>query len=463
MTYRVLLSAAAGSVMLAANAAHAAGPQVPTLQSDHAKSPLVPVQRRLRPREVRQKLRSEGYRKINWIDRDLPVYRLEACTGNVRYRLRVNRFGEVRRRRALGPCWNAQLPGWANANRNARRGLSDNELRALLRQRGFARIRITDNELPGYGAEACRNGDRFRLRMNRFGAIRNSRILGSCRQQAAQTLRPRDLRELLRTRGFYKIEITDRRGPRYGAEACRGNNRVRVQIDDRGGIVGVRRLGSCRVRQADRGLGVDEIREVLRRRRYYRINFTDRRLPGLEAEACRNIRRFRLRLNRFGEITRRQRVGWCARPSQREVAAAPRQRVTDFELRGTGRIRAADCQDYLEALLSRNSILFDYDSADIDTDSFDLLNQLGRVIRRCPGAKIEVAGHTDSDGSNRYNQDLSERRAGAVATYLLRRGVPRRSLSAVGYGEERPVASNSTPAQKALNRRIEFVLDWSEG
>jgi outer membrane protein OmpA-like peptidoglycan-associated protein len=72
------------------------------------------------------------------------------------------------------------------------------------------------------------------------------------------------------------------------------------------------------------------------------------------------------------------------------------------------------------------------------------------------GVKYEVAGYTDSRGSDAYNQGLSERRANAVRNDLIARGVPAANLSARGYGESNPVASNDTEAGRAANRRVEI-------
>jgi outer membrane protein OmpA-like peptidoglycan-associated protein len=72
--------------------------------------------------------------------------------------------------------------------------------------------------------------------------------------------------------------------------------------------------------------------------------------------------------------------------------------------------------------------------------------------------RIEIAGHTDSDGSEAYNQTLSEERAASVLNYLVEHGVSARRLTTVGYGETRPVVPNTSAANKAQNRRIEFTV-----
>ncbi len=74
------------------------------------------------------------------------------------------------------------------------------------------------------------------------------------------------------------------------------------------------------------------------------------------------------------------------------------------------------------------------------------------------GIAVRIAGHTDSDGSSSYNQGLSERRANSVRDYLVNKGVPANTLTTVGYGEEQPVVPNTSAANKAQNRRIEFTV-----
>ncbi len=102
---------------------------------------------------------------------------------------------------------------------------------------------------------------------------------------------------------------------------------------------------------------------------------------------------------------------------------------------------------------------FELNKATIKADSFDLLNEVGEVIMRNPDAgRVEVQGHTDDQGSDSYNLDLSQRRAEAVRDYLIKRGVDKERLIAVGFGESKPIADNRTPAGRAENRRVEFIL-----
>jgi outer membrane protein OmpA-like peptidoglycan-associated protein len=103
-------------------------------------------------------------------------------------------------------------------------------------------------------------------------------------------------------------------------------------------------------------------------------------------------------------------------------------------------------------------ILFQYARSDIDPKSFATLNKVAEAANRCPEFRIEVEGHTDSDGAPDRNQRLSERRATAVREYLVKAGVNADRVKAIGYGETRPEAPNDTAENKARNRRIEFSV-----
>ncbi|MEL6302652.1 MAG: OmpA family protein [Pseudomonadota bacterium] len=104
------------------------------------------------------------------------------------------------------------------------------------------------------------------------------------------------------------------------------------------------------------------------------------------------------------------------------------------------------------------NITFATDSSDLNPAFFDVLGSVSTVLNKYEKTVIEVAGHTDSDGSVEYNQALSERRAGSVAAYLTSRGILNQRIITLGQGELRPVATNATAAGKQQNRRVELTL-----
>ena len=109
------------------------------------------------------------------------------------------------------------------------------------------------------------------------------------------------------------------------------------------------------------------------------------------------------------------------------------------------------------------NITFETDKADVKSSFVDVLGSVAEVLKEYKSTMIEVAGHTDSTGSDRYNQLLSESRARAVTDELMRLGVQPVRIDTVGYGETRPIASNDSPSGRQQNRRVELTLLPFEG
>jgi outer membrane protein OmpA-like peptidoglycan-associated protein len=107
----------------------------------------------------------------------------------------------------------------------------------------------------------------------------------------------------------------------------------------------------------------------------------------------------------------------------------------------------------------REKVLFDTNEYMLKPGAEDNLNQIADILIRYPDTYIRVEGHTDSSGSETYNQWLSEKRAQAVADFLISRGVDPMRTQPVGYGETRPVATNETPEGRQQNRRVEIHIE----
>jgi outer membrane protein OmpA-like peptidoglycan-associated protein len=121
---------------------------------------------------------------------------------------------------------------------------------------------------------------------------------------------------------------------------------------------------------------------------------------------------------------------------------------------------ATACEADIATLLAGEQIRFAFASATLSSDSDRLLDRIAGVIAGCRGARLAIEGHTDSLGPDDKNLALSRSRAESVRSALLTRGVPAAQLSAIGYGESRPLDSAETDAAWERNRRIEFrVLD----
>ncbi|MDN3669970.1 OmpA family protein [Echinicola jeungdonensis] len=109
-----------------------------------------------------------------------------------------------------------------------------------------------------------------------------------------------------------------------------------------------------------------------------------------------------------------------------------------------------------------SGILFGFDSYALTPQSQENVMKLAKILNDYPDTNIMIYGHTDSKGSEEYNQDLSEKRAGAVSNYLKMQGIDRNRLSTVGHGESMPVATNDTDAGRAKNRRVEVAITANE-
>ncbi|MEA2078918.1 MAG: OmpA family protein [Pseudomonadota bacterium] len=104
------------------------------------------------------------------------------------------------------------------------------------------------------------------------------------------------------------------------------------------------------------------------------------------------------------------------------------------------------------------NVTFATGSSNIKSNFYDVLNSVSLVLKEYDKTVIEVAGHTDSRGTDAYNQSLSEKRAGSVGQYLRSQGLVDMRIITVGYGESHPVMGNDTEAGRQQNRRVELTL-----
>lgn len=126
------------------------------------------------------------------------------------------------------------------------------------------------------------------------------------------------------------------------------------------------------------------------------------------------------------------------------------------ELEGTG-VSVVRNGDNITLNMPGN-VTFATNSADLSPAFFNVLNSVGKVLAEYEQTVVEVAGHTDSTGTDSYNQGLSERRANSVSAYLQGRGVIPQRLITLGMGEARPIADNSTESGRQINRRVEITM-----
>ncbi|MCH4565024.1 OmpA family protein [Halomonas sp. EGI 63088] len=109
-----------------------------------------------------------------------------------------------------------------------------------------------------------------------------------------------------------------------------------------------------------------------------------------------------------------------------------------------------------EPVVLSSEVTFAFDSAELRPQAEIILDEVASRLRENPDLRVRIDGHTDSVGSDEYNLDLSQRRAESVRDYLMSQGIAGNRMTATGYGEERPVATNDTDEGRSLNRRVEI-------
>jgi outer membrane protein OmpA-like peptidoglycan-associated protein len=113
-------------------------------------------------------------------------------------------------------------------------------------------------------------------------------------------------------------------------------------------------------------------------------------------------------------------------------------------------------------IVNMSDVLFDTGSYTLKPGAREKLAKISGILLAHPGLTLQIEGHTDSVGSDEYNQQLSERRAGSVQDFLVQQGVAAASVSAIGFGKTEPVASNDTSEGRQLNRRVELVVNGAD-
>jgi len=141
-----------------------------------------------------------------------------------------------------------------------------------------------------------------------------------------------------------------------------------------------------------------------------------------------------------------------AAAAQSELASA-RQELSDLQAKQTDR----------GLVMTLSDVLFDTGKATLKAGATRDLDRLAHALKDNPNTRVKIEGYTDSVGSDSYNQELSQRRAQAVADALQSRGVPADRYQIEGLGKEFPVATNDTPAGRQQNRRVEIVFSDDAG
>lgn len=132
------------------------------------------------------------------------------------------------------------------------------------------------------------------------------------------------------------------------------------------------------------------------------------------------------------------------------------QRELEKNLEGTGATVTNDGNALLVSL--PNEITFAVDRAEIEPQFYEPLGRVASTLVQYDSSLIDIVGHTDSSGAEDYNQQLSQRRADSVSSFLVARGVIPARIVAYGKGETQPIASNETASGRAQNRRVELII-----
>jgi outer membrane protein OmpA-like peptidoglycan-associated protein len=151
--------------------------------------------------------------------------------------------------------------------------------------------------------------------------------------------------------------------------------------------------------------------------------------------------------------------------SQEAEQAQQRAQAANEQLRNTQQqlqdLKAHETERGM--VLTLSDVLFDTNAATLKPGAAATIDRLGDFMQKNPQTRVVIEGHTDSTGSEAYNQELSRRRAQAVADTLAARGIPQDRVQTVGRGESMPVASNDTQAGRQQNRRVEIIFSDNAG
>ena len=241
--------------------------------------------------EARRILRQSGFKQIDLSTRD-GGFDAVACRRDRRLRLSMNVFGEINNEVVIGRCGGA---------------LSQADVADILHQRGYSRVRVAESGLSGrFSAKACRGQVKVSLLVGRRGRILEEQQTGTC----APAIHPATIPALLVQKGFSRIEVIDRKLPRYVARACEGNRHLEISMNRYGRIVDERPIGRC-----DQPLTIEELKARLRASGYDFVQVTKPKRDYFVAKVCEEGKLYYLRISIFGETVNQENLGEC--PSQK--------------------------------------------------------------------------------------------------------------------------------------------------
>lgn len=408
----------------------------------------------VRPSAIHGMLAMSGYKVVKLSRKSGVIASADVCHQDKLMRVEISKDGKVTRRSRIGDCG---APGFATAAINGRKAsLSQPEkVRGMLAMSGYKVVGFGRSFGTIVTADVCRSGKLMRLDIGEGAkVVRRSRV-GNCgmphyanittaaikgttalRPTSKQALKP--LRDYLRSKGYNRISFKDRTAPLYRATACLNERYMRIDMRDSGFITKVSRIGTCS-NFAPLPATPTEGEQVAQAHEYVPANNLMREGTGFS-----NVMKlFESPNTSFGPV-RTAHAGNVMSDALPQSATLPTQLVYT-------------CGSTFKDALKSERIKFNPASTEVAPSSQAQLDRIAVMLTNCNGNKVIVGGYTDSDGSKARNRALGEKRAKAVISYLTKRGVKRSQLAPIGYGEADPLVPNTSRANKAKNRRVEFL------
>jgi len=243
---------------------------------------------------LEKNLENSGYTRIV-MERQNGNFVAIACRNEARFRITYTSQGELLQRRNIGQCEAIFEP---------------NDVRKVLRDKGYNRIRFTDRRLPWYTAQACNRKTKYELLLTRYGDIRKSTKIGNC----APPVNPNKLAAFLNKRGYDRVEIIDKKLPTYRAAACSKNDRVELDLNRYGAITSRQVIGKCTQRMQEQ-----EIARLLRREGFSRIKVARASNGNFEVSSCYQGYEKFATLSAYGELLFERDGKRCAARNLRQV------------------------------------------------------------------------------------------------------------------------------------------------
>ena len=330
-------------------------------------------------------------------------------------------------------------------------------LRELLNNQGYSQIEFLDLNGNTYSANACSEDRTFRLTFNRNARIVEKSETGDCApptpdQQVSEDV----IIDALYGRGYLRINMVDRTPPTLLVNACRGERKFQVRMDNEGDIIDVKEYGECDLAAGD-PLDPQQIEHILSLQGYRKIRMAAADEAPFTVTACNGVREFELQVSAAAQVNTRKAVGFC-NAADKEVEYVPPRPVEEARLTEVDPLEPEGCQMVLDWLQYETPLTFRRESSSLSDADLALIETMAETVKRCPSTQILVEGHTSLAGDDAFNQDLSEKRALAVHQAIIEAGISDQRLEAHGFGEAHPRIIGDTDAN--LNRRIEIQLEW---